>query len=207
MLGDGVNIAARLEGLREPGGVLIRAQPTTTCAARSTRTSSISEISTSRSRAAGAGLCAQYRLGNLAARALRLQAGKKSAAAPLDGRLAVRQYRRRHGAGAFRRRGHREPHDRPLTDTWRRRDRPQYRVHLQRQAARRENDRARVRRSLRFGGQRSAQRSRMRVNVQLTDAETAIIFGRSGSTSRWPTYSTCRTRSSRGSPIRWTRSS
>ena len=38
-------------------------------------------------------------------------------AAPLDGRFAVRQYRRRPGAGAFRRRGHGEPHDRPFTDT------------------------------------------------------------------------------------------
>ena len=70
-------------------------------------------------------------------------------------------------------------------------------------AAQREDDRARVRRSLRFGGQRSAQgwQTGMRVNVQLgTDAENrAIIFGLSGSTSRWPTYSTCRTRSSRGS--------
>ena len=49
-------------------------------------------------RAAGAGLCAQYWLGNLADRALRLRAGKKRAATPLDRRLAVRQYRRRPGA-------------------------------------------------------------------------------------------------------------
>ena len=57
-------------------------------------------------------------------------------AAPLDGRLAVRQYRRRPGTGAFRRRRHGEPDDRPLTDTRGRRDRPQYGVHLQGQAAR-----------------------------------------------------------------------
>ena len=57
-------------------------------------------------------------------------------AAPLDGRLAVRQYRRRPGAGAFRRRGHGEPHDRPFTDTRRVRDRAQHRVHLQRQGRR-----------------------------------------------------------------------
>ena len=38
-------------------------------------------------------------------------------AAPLDRRPAVRQYRRRPGAGAFRRRGHGEPHDRPFAHT------------------------------------------------------------------------------------------
>src|SRR5271166_296678 len=54
--------------------------------------------------------------------------------------------------------GHREPHDRPLADTRRRRDRPQYGVHLQRQAARREDDRARVERPLCPRGQRSARR-------------------------------------------------
>ncbi len=38
--------------------------------------------------------------------------------------------------------------------------------------------------------------NRMRVNVQLIDAEPAIISGPSGSTSRWPISSTCRTKSS-----------
>ena len=40
--------------------------------------------------------------------------------------------------------------------------------------------------------------NRMRVNVQLIDAERAIISGPSGSTSRSPISSTCRTKSSRG---------
>ena len=39
--------------------------------------------------------------------------------------------------------------------------------------------------------------NRMRVNVQLIDAETAIICGLSGSTSPWLISSTCRTKSSR----------
>jgi TolB-like protein len=40
--------------------------------------------------------------------------------------------------------------------------------------------------------------NRMRVNVQLIDAETAIISGPSGSISRWLISSACRTKSSRG---------
>ena len=40
--------------------------------------------------------------------------------------------------------------------------------------------------------------NRMRVNVQLVDAETGIISGPSVSTSRSPISSTCRTKSSRG---------
>ena len=71
-------------------------------------------------RAAGAGLCGQDRLGKRCARALRLRAEQAGPAAPLDGRSAVRQYRRRPGAGAFRRRGHGEPHDRSFADTRRR---------------------------------------------------------------------------------------
>ena len=39
--------------------------------------------------------------------------------------------------------------------------------------------------------------SRMRVNVQLIDAETGTISGLSGSISRSPISSTCRTKSSR----------
>jgi hypothetical protein len=39
--------------------------------------------------------------------------------------------------------------------------------------------------------------ARMRVNVQLIDAESGIISGPGGSTSRWSISSTCRTKSSR----------
>ena len=49
--------------------------------------------------------------------------------------------------------------------------------------------------------------NRMRVNVQLIDAETAIIFGPNGSTSHWPISSTCRTKSSRAWRTRSTRNS
>ena len=41
---------------------------------------------------------------------------------------------------------------------------------------------------------------RVRVNVQLIDAETGNHFGPTGSTSPWPISSKCRTRSSPASP-------
>jgi TolB-like protein len=44
---------------------------------------------------------------------------------------------------------------------------------------------------------------RMRVNVQLIQAETGTHLWPSASTSPSPTSSTCRTRSCRGSPIGW----
>ena len=49
----------------------------------------------------------------------------------------------------------------------------------------------------------SVQRSgnRLRVNVQLIDAETGITCGPSASTNQLPTSSICRTRLYRGSPI------
>ena len=51
----------------------------------------------------------------------------------------------------------------------------------------------------------SVQRSgnRLRINVQLIDAETGAHLWAERSISRWPTSLTCRTRSSRGLPINW----
>ena len=66
-------------------------------------------------------------------------AGKIRPAAPLDGRPAVRQYRRRRGAGAFRRRRHGEPDDRSFAHSWLVRYRAQHRLHLQGQGRRSED--------------------------------------------------------------------
>ena len=93
-------------------------------------------------------------------------------AAPLGRRHAVREYRRRPGAGAFRRRSHREPHDRPLTDT--------RRYGVARNTAftykGRRVDVKTIGRELnvRYVLEGSVQRggNRMRVNVQLIDAES-----------------------------------
>ena len=126
--------------------------------------------------------------------------------------------------GAFRRRGLREPHDRSFAHSQRLRRRPQYGVHLQRQAARRRNDRPRAERPSCPRRQRSARRTRMRVNVQLHrrgtgnhlwaerfDKPLADLFDMQAKSSRaWQARSTP-TRRRRGAraeqapnPTRWT---
>ena len=120
ILGDGVNIAARLEGIAEPGGICLsgtaydHVRGRIDAQFRRSRREGPQEH-----RAAGAGLCAQTRSDSAAATRLPPRRRKTGAAASLDRRSAVRQYRRRPGAGAFRRRGHGEPDDRPLAHSGR----------------------------------------------------------------------------------------
>ena len=83
---------------------------------------------------------------------------KPSSAAPFDHRPALRQHQRRSRTRVFRRRRHRKPDDGPLANHWLLRHRAQYGLHLQRQASRCEDDRARAERPIRLGGQRSAKR-------------------------------------------------
>ena len=159
LMGDGVNIAARLEGVAKPGTICLSEDAYRQVKGRLDL--AVTDLG-------------PIELKNIAEpiRVYSLEVGKpaqakpaaapahrqSTPAAPLDGRPAVRQYRRRAAAGAFRRRGHGEPDDRPLTDSRRRRDRPQHGVHLQGQAARREDDRARAERPLCARGQRPARR-------------------------------------------------
>ena len=158
LMGDGVNIAARLEGIAKPGAICLSEDAYRQVKGRLDL--AVTDLGPTQLK----NIAEPIRVYSLdvghppsEARA-DPSARKIHPAAPLDGRPAVRQYRRRPGAGAFRRRRHGEPDDRPLTHTRRRRDRPQYGVHLQRQAARREDDRARVERPLCPRRQRPAQR-------------------------------------------------
>ena len=198
ILGDGVNIAARLEGLCEPGGVMISGAAHEHTRGKidaafvdlgSTQLKNIAEPIRVYSLQVGVPRRGQACDG--------LGAGKVRPAASLDCGLAVRQYRRRLRAGSFRRRGHGEPDDRSFANTRRRRRRPQYGVHLQGQGGRREAIGREL--NVRYVLEGSVQRggNRMRVNVQLIDAETGNHSGPSASTSRSPISSTCRTKSSR----------
>ena len=159
-MGDGVNIAARLEGVAKPGAICLSEDAYRQVKGRLDL--AVTDLGPTRAqehRRADPGLFARSRPARPQAKpAPCVGARKIRPAASLDRRAAVRQYRRRPGAGAFRRRGHGEPDHRPLTNSRGRRDRPQYGVHLQRQAARRKDDRARVERPLRPRGQRSARR-------------------------------------------------
>ena len=198
LMGDGVNIAARLEGIAKPGAICLSEDAYRQVKGRldlavtdlgPTQLKNIAEPIRVYSLQVGAPAVAKP--AGPSAREIR------RAAAPLDRRLAVRQYRRRSGAGSLRRWGHREPDDRPLTDTRRRRDRPQYGVHLQRQAARREADRPRVERPLCPRGQRPTRRephARQCPAHRRRNRQSSL--GRAVR-SRLPTSSTCRTKLSR----------
>ena len=186
LMGDGVNIAARLEGIAKPGRDLsLRARLLAGERAARSRGQRSRPDPAQEHRRADPGLFARRRPAGPGEARADPPRRKSGPAAPLDRRSAVRQYRRRPGAGAFRRRGHGEPDDRPLADTRRLRDRPQHGVHLQGQAARREDDRARVERPLcRSRAAFSAAATACASTCSSSTPKPAIIFGPSGSTSR-----------------------
>ena len=118
LMGDGVNIAARLEGIAKPGAICLSEDAYRQVKGRldlavtdlgPTQLKNIAEPI--RVYSLEVGQPAQAKPAPCPS------ARKIRPAAPLDRRPAVRQYRRRPGAGAFRRRGHGEPHDRPFADT------------------------------------------------------------------------------------------
>ena len=89
ILGDGVNIAARLEGLCEPGGVLISGAACDHVRGRNRRgLRRFGRQEPQEHRAAGAGVYPQDRFGQH--RALLRRPEPTGATAPLDGRLALR---------------------------------------------------------------------------------------------------------------------
>jgi class 3 adenylate cyclase len=150
LMGDGVNIAARIESIAAPGAICLSEDAYRQVKGRLDL--AVTDL----------GL---IHLKNIAEpiRVYSLNVGAPAPAKPVavasfDRPPAVRQYRRPLGAGSFRRRRHREPDHRSFAHSRGRRDRPKYGVHLQRQAARRENDRTRVERALCPRGQRSAGR-------------------------------------------------
>ena len=112
LMGDGVNIAARLEGIAKPGAICLSEDAYRQVKGRldlavtdlgPTQLKNIAEPIRVYSLEVGVPCTGEGPSGP--------SARKIRPAAPLDRRLAVRQYRRRPGAGAFRRRGHGEPHD------------------------------------------------------------------------------------------------
>ena len=146
IFGDGVNVAARLEGLAEPGGICVSVA---SCAIRSRDKLDFAFED-----------MGEQQVKNIArpVRVYRVRAGNEqrpsraaAAAAPrqaVDRGAALRQYERRPGAGIFRRRHGRGDHHRALPHPLAVRHRPQFDLHLQGPRRRREAGRARTRRAL-----------------------------------------------------------
>ena len=103
ILGDGVNIAARLEGICEPGGVLISG--TGYDHVRGRVDADFVDLGEKQLKNIARPVRVYAVKIRLCARAVRLRAAETKPAASLDRRFALRQYRRRSRAGAFRRRG------------------------------------------------------------------------------------------------------
>ncbi len=136
LMGDGVNIAARLEGRCEPGAICLSEDAYRQVKGRLDL--AVTDLGPTQ-------------LKNIAEpiRVYSLEVGQPAQAKPAPAVAAEKSAPPRLSIvvlpfaniggdpepGAFRRRGHGEPHDRPLTDTRRGRDRSQYGVHIQRQAA------------------------------------------------------------------------
>jgi adenylate cyclase len=124
ILGDGVNIAARLEGICQPGGVLISGAAYDHVRGR-IEADFVDLGEKDLKNIARPVRVYAVKTGSESATPARASVAEKiRPTSPLACRAALRQYRRRAGAGVFRRRGHREPHDRPLTDMGRLRRRP-----------------------------------------------------------------------------------
>ena len=153
LLGDGVNVAARLEGIAEPGGI---------CISRSAMEQVQDRLDF------GFEDMGEQSLKNIArpVRAYRVappasaphRARGEGCAAPLDRRAAVCQPVRQFRRGLFRRRHHRGHHDRSVAHSRELRHRPQYRFHLQGQAGQCTRRGTRARRALRARRQRAARR-------------------------------------------------
>ena len=131
LMGDGVNIAARFEGICEPGAICLsedayrQVKGRLDLAVNDLGPRELKNIAEPiRVYSLDVGKPAQ-------AKPAPAQRRKIRAAAPLDGRPAVRQYRRRPGAGPLRRWRHREPDHRSLAHQRLLRDRPAHGFHLQ----------------------------------------------------------------------------
>ena len=119
LMGDGIYIAERLESVCEPGSICLSEDAYRQVKGRLDL--AVSDLGPTHLKNIAEPIRGLFRFEGRRLRASKARARhrypKARPAAPFDGCLAVRQSRRRPRAGAFRRRGHREPDDRPLTHT------------------------------------------------------------------------------------------
>ena len=150
IFGDGVNVAARLEALAEPGGICVSARVQDRCAASSTSPSRTWASSSSRT---SPGRCGSTACGSMREPAAASADARPTPALPLPDKpsiavLPFQQHERRPGAGIFRRRHGRGDHHRALPHPLAVRHRPQFELHLQGPSRRCEAGRPRAWRAL-----------------------------------------------------------
>ncbi len=151
IFGDGVNIAARLEGIAEPGGICVSARVQ----------EDVERQDRPRFRRSWRAVAEEYRashprLSAAARPARRRGPGQEPRVAgqAFDRRPPFPESERAAGSGLFRRRHLRGHHNRPVQAARLLRHRPELDLRLQGQDARRSPGRARAWRPLRAGGQR-----------------------------------------------------
>ena len=180
LMGDGVNIAARLEGIAEPGAICLSEDAYRQVKARlelavsdlgATQLKNIAEPVRVYSLEVGVPAPGEARaaIGACCARAVGTARAARQA---FDRRAAVPEHERRPGAGIFRRRDGGGHHHRPVADQMAVRHRAQFELRLQGQGRRRAAGRARARRALCAGGGVRKAGNRVRITAQLIEAET-----------------------------------
>ena len=196
ILGDGVNIAARIESIAEPGGISISEdawrQVHGKVAANFVDAGEQSLKNIARPvRVYRLDLSSEGRFGVGSA-----ATGCADARQAFHRRPRLQQYEWRPRAGVFFRRHQRGHHHRSLEGVGAVRDRAQLELHLQGQAGRREAGRPRPRRALRAGGQRAqGGQSGPRDRPAHRRCERQRISGPTASIATSPISSPCRTNS------------
>ena len=131
LMGDGVNIAARLEGIAEPGAICLSEDAYRQVKRRLDLT--VTDLGPTQLKNIAEPIRVySLEVGQPAQREARACPGARKIrpSAPFSRRPTVRQYRRRPGAGLFRRRRDREPDDGSIAHQWLLRDRTQHSLHL-----------------------------------------------------------------------------
>ena len=125
LMGDGVNIAARLEGIAKPGAICLSEDAYRQVKGRLDLP--VADLGPQQLKNIAEPIRAyalEVNKGIEPKRAAAFAPRKTRSAAPLDCRASVRQFGRRRRAGIFRRRGHGKPDDRPVAYPKLVRDRP-----------------------------------------------------------------------------------